>query len=337
MRDRDGLNYELEESEDPLFLKADQSLLALSNQLSDNNYLYHPHIHRYPFLEYKKFIFVDIDSEVLCTRGRKKYEAAWNLLAKVLDKWSIDEFMEGAVEQEYLTHDYYGEECYIGEPAIFNRNIVLVDEENKPFDIVPLQFCMTLIGARGKPEIKEFAVNLGSVEAVSLLQGVFDLLGSKICLMPTDSCVHAWENYLAKERNDEKTRNKKTIESFFHLIDDGYSEQDLMLLYKNLPRLPYGSGLKRFISGWLDGDLSRDLELEKWLLGGRSEEIYKFFIKDNHSLKERFEEMLGKIPQHNPLVSGAMAGWSPIYINSKINKRDFEKELEWFRKLKNNT
>jgi len=344
LRDSEIINSQIEESEDPLFLKADQDLLNLSNRIQDNNPIYHPTLYRYPLLDYKKFIFIDsiwnghvftyenTGLHVLYTRGREKYKAAWDILATVLGKWSILDFMEGPVKKECCATDPYGIECYDAYPASFKRNIVLVDDKNRPFDIISLDFTLILMGAMGKPKMREFSAHIGETRNISLLQSVFDLLNSKICLIPTGSCVNFWEKNFQNKLVDESNKHKKTVNAFLHLVDEEYTGQKLLALYKDLPHLPYGSGLKSLIFAWLDGDLSEDLEFEKWLLGGRSKKVFQLFTREKTTLQKGFEDKLESILQkefdykkHRPFPA-----WSPVRSKTYENRKFFERELGWF-------
>ena len=326
------------EGEDPLLVRADETLTALCITMNEHKktpkMTFHPFSHRYEPTEYNKRIFVNEDG-FLFSQGPKKYRAAWDMLADALGKWTVNGFINGPIEKKCISHEPGGYRYYLTDPVIFERNIVITDEENSPAAAVPLQFHVILAGRCDKPDIEEFSVCVEDPKNISLLQGVLDRLGTKICLTPTDGLVRQWESEHFKRLEDCRKDRDKMTKAFLRILDEGHEQDDILPLHRHLPVLPYGSGLKRFICSWLEKEtISFDLGFEKWLLEGRSEEMCRRFSIDHPNLRAAFKKMLRKILNkvHETSVPAQFPVWTPAYREYKENKRVLEKELEWFGK-----
>ncbi|NLD05268.1 MAG: hypothetical protein GX672_05155 [Synergistaceae bacterium] len=326
------------EGEDPLLVSADEPLTTLSSTINElaktPKMTFHPFSHRYEPTEYDKHIFVNEDG-FLFSQGTKKYRAAWDMLSDALGKWTTVEFINGPIEKRCVSHDPDGLRYYLTDPVIFERNIVIADEESGPVAAVNLQFHVILAGSCDKPDIEEFSVCVEDPKNISLLQGVLDRLGSKICLTPTDGPVRQWESEHFKRFEDCRKEHDKMTGAFLRILNDDDEQVDIMPLHRHLPTLPYGSGLKRFISAWLEKEaLSFDLGFEKWLLEGRSEEILRCFSNDHPDLDAKFKTMLRKILNkvHETGLPAQFPEWTPTYREYRENKSVLKKELEWFGK-----
>lgn len=326
------------EGEDPLLINADETLTALCSTINERTktpkMTFHPFLHRYDLTVYDKHIFVNEDG-FLFSKGPKKYRAAWDMLADVLGKWTAEEFINGPIEKRCVSHDPDGHRYYLTDPVIFERNIVITDEENDPVAAIPLQFHVILAGSCDNPDIEEFSVCVEDPKNISLLQGVLDRLESKICLTPTDGLVRQWESEHFKRLECCRKEYDKMTGAFLRILDDEHEQEDIIPLHRHLPVLPYGSGLKRFISTWLEKEtLSFDLGFEKWLLEGRSEEILRRFSNDRPDLGGTFKTMLRKLLNkvHETGLPSQFPEWTQAYREYTENKIVLKKELEWFRK-----
>ena len=326
------------EGEDPLLISADETLTALCSTINERaknpKMTFHPFSHRYELTEYDRHIFVNEDC-FLFSQGTKKYRAAWDMLSDALGKWTADEFLKGPIGKRCVSHDLDGHRYYLTDPVIFERNIVITDEGNHPVAAVPLQFHVILAGNCDKPDIEEFSVCVEDPKNISLLQGVLDRLGSKICLTPSDGLVRQWESEHFKRLEDCRKDRDKMTGAFLRILDEDHEQEDIIPLHRHLPPLPYGSGLKRFISAWLEKEtLSFDLGFEKWLLEGRSGEICRRFSNDRPDLGNTLKTMLRKILNklHETGLPPQFPEWTPAYREYTENKMVLKKELEWFGK-----
>ena len=326
---------------DPLFIRADEGLAALCGKLDDRiktpGIIYHPFLYRHELTWYEKQIFVN-DDGLLFSQGPKKYRAAWDLLSDALGKWTTDDFLRGPIEEECVSQDLLGNMRYFTDPVIYERNIVISGEEGAPTATVRLEFNVILAGSHEKPDIEEFAVCINDEADISLLQGVLDLMGAKIRLTPTDDLIRQWERGHFKKIEDNRKENEKIIKALLSILDDDRKPNEILYLYKDLPRLPFGCGLKKFICGWLDirskGDHFFDLGFERWLLEGRSEEICKRISEDRPDLADPFNRMLAKLLNkiRQPEGRPPFPRWTSIYKEYSENMAILEEELEWFGK-----
>ena len=327
------------EGEDPLFIRADEGLAALCGELDKlaktPGMTFHPISHRHEPTWYEKQIFVN-DEGLLFSQGPKKYRAAWDLLSDALGKWKTDDFLKGPIEEECVSQDLLGNRYYFTGPIIYERNIVISGGKDGPTATAELEFNVILAGSHEKPDIEEFAVCINDMADISLLQGVLDLLGAKIRLTPTDDLIRQWESGHFKKLEEYRKENEKITKALLSIIDDDRKPNEIFYLYKDLPRLPFGSVLKKFICAWLDirSDDFSDLGFERWLLEGRSEEICKRISEDRPDLAGPFNTMLArllnKIRQPDDRLPFNIR--SPRYGEYNANKSVMEKELAWFGK-----
>ncbi|NCB28064.1 MAG: ankyrin repeat domain-containing protein, partial [Bacteroidia bacterium] len=138
-----------------------------------------------------------------------------------------------------------------------------------------------------------------------------------------------------KKLDEYRKENEKITKAFLSVIDDEHKPNEIFYLYKDLPRLPFGCVLKKFICAWLNirskGDDFSELGFERWLLEGRSEEICKRISEDWPDLAGPFNTMLARLlnkirqPDDRPPFNIR----SPRYREYNANKSVIEKELAW--------
>ena len=328
----------VEAGKDPLLIRADQDLAALCGKLDDrlkaSGIIYHPFLYRHEPTWYEKQIFVN-DDGLLFSQGPKKYRAAWDLLSDALGKWTTYDFLRGPIEEEGVLLDPLGKRYYFTDPIIYNRSIVISGGKDGPTATAELEFNVILAGSHEKPDIEEFAVCINDMADISLLQGVLDHLGAKIRLTPTEDLIRQREYEHFKRLEEYRKENEKITKAFLSVIDDDRKPKEIFYLYKDLPRLPFGCGLKKFICAWLDnrsnGNDFSELGFERWMLEGRSEEICKRISEDWPDLIGPFNTMLAKLlnkirrPDDRPPFNIR----DPRYREYNKNKPVIEKELAW--------
>ena len=234
--------------------------------------------------------------------------------------------------------DPLGKRYYFTDPIIYNRSIVISGGKDGPTATAELEFNVILAGSHEKPDIEEFAVCINDMADISLLQGVLDHLGAKIRLTPTEDLIRQREYEHFKRLEEYRKENEKITKAFLSVIDDDRKPKEIFYLYKDLPRLPFGCGLKKFICAWLDnrsnGNDFSELGFERWMLEGRSEEICKRISEDWPDLIGPFNTMLAKLlnkirrPDDRPPFNIR----DPRYREYNANKSVIEKELAWFGK-----
>ena len=333
----------------------DEEIIVTMHQESFREYFgtpfqgYFPSKYKYPLSQYHNYLFVEpydnvFRSYVFCAMGQDKYAAGWTLLSEGLGKWSIEDVTGGPTSFRYMSLDLYGEMCYgNADPAEFVNTLVVKKEEDDDGDEDAVQFDfrfqMTLRGPLNEPWVEEYHATFPDYEVLSILQYLFYELEEPICIIPSDSCVKYWFSKGMSIVSEDAIRKDASLQALLCLVDDSCSGEDLLSLYKDLPRLPEGMALSKFLTEWMNRNCSEDRENTSdiaqalWLLQGRSKRIYDLCLAQDNFTKSQIEQVFDKLLNTEmdiEKISPGPAIRSPKYRKFQENKEMLVRELKWY-------